>query len=170
MALTQSKVMWAGKPCQRGETVADLDAYLRTLMDDPQPDDRFVHPACRQCGGDVFSLTGDAEQGVMTRTCARCILSEDDTAAERATHPICDSGDYADDAEDDEYGCPCRRSDEFRLAVAFTHADVTDEAGRVGRLVKWVYVGGMCVRCGIVGLYADWKIDYAPTDHLYDLA
>ena len=172
MALTPSGIVWEGVQWLRGDSVADLDEYLRGRMPD-EPDHRFVHPVCQGCGGDVFSLTGDAEQGVMTRACVRCILSEDDAVAERASHPICDGGDYADDADDDEYGCPCRRSEEFRLSVAFTHVDVAalDESdGPTERLVKWVYVGGMCVRCGIVGLYADWKIDYAPTDHLYDLA
>src|SRR5206468_3940833 len=104
------------------------------------------------------------------RTCVRCISGDDDAKAEGAVHYVCDSADYWDDDEADECGCPCGESDEFRLSVGFRHVDVQDEDRRISRMVKWVYVGGMCVRCGVVGLYADWKIDYASTDHLYDLA
>jgi hypothetical protein len=34
--------------------------------------------------------------------------------------------------------------------------------------VKWVYSGLRCVTDGTLGVYGDWKIDYAPTEHLFD--
>ncbi|MBN2193608.1 MAG: hypothetical protein JW751_12395 [Polyangiaceae bacterium] len=33
--------------------------------------------------------------------------------------------------------------------------------------IKWVTVGTRCVACGILGVPAEWKIDYEPSDHLY---
>ena len=102
---------------------------------------------------------------------AKCLFSDDPDTCEGATHPICDSEENWDRDEEDEFGCPCGKSDQFRLSVAFSHVDVVDHKGKnPRRMVKWIHVGGICVRCGVVGLYADWKIDYAPTSHLYDLA
>jgi hypothetical protein len=136
-------------------------------MDPREPDDRFVHPVCKQCGGRVFTLLGGDD--AIARVCVRCIQSDDSDTSERAIHYICDSEEHWED--EDEFGCPCGKSDHFRLSVAFSHVDVVDRRGRnPRRLVKWIHVGGMCVRCGVVGLYADWKIDYAPTGHLYKLA
>jgi len=168
MALKPSRTMWRGKKCLQGTTVADLDEYLRRGMKPAEPDDRFVHPVCKQCGGEVFSL--EAKDDGACRTCSRCIGGDDDSKAEGAVQYVCDSEEYWDDDESGECGCPCGKSDEFRLSVGFKHVDVQAEDGKIGRYVKWIYVGGMCVRCGVVGLYADWEINYAPTDHLYDLA
>jgi hypothetical protein len=33
--------------------------------------------------------------------------------------------------------------------------------------VRWVSVGLRCVEDGVAGVYVDWKIDYAPTSHLF---
>lgn len=169
MALKRTRIRWQGETWLRGENLNDLDEYLRQKISSPEPDDRFEHPVCVQCKGDVFSLegTGDA----MSRTCATCVMSDDDAIGEGATHFICDSEEHWDDDEADDYACPCRKSTEFRLSVGFSHVSVVDENGKnLQRMVKWIYVGGLCVRCGVVGLYAEWKVNYAPTAHLYDLA
>jgi hypothetical protein len=42
--------------------------------------------------------------------------------------------------------------------IAFSIAD--------GGSVRWVTVGLRCQKDRAVGVYADWKIDYQPTDHL----
>ncbi|HJZ56287.1 MAG TPA: hypothetical protein VKE74_15075 [Gemmataceae bacterium] len=168
MALKPSGIVWGGEEWLRGDTVADLDEYLRQRMTPTEPDDQFVHPVCKQCGGDVFSR--EAKDDGACRTCDRCIGGDDDSKAEGAIHSVCDSEEYWDDDESGECGCPCGKSDEFRLSVGFRHVDVEDEQARSGRIVNWVYVGGMCVRCGVVGMDADWEINYAPTDQLYDLA
>lgn len=99
----------------------------------------------------------------VTRVCANA-------ACDTEPHYICDSKDCWDDEEASDFACPCRKSESFRLSVAFSHVDVRDEAGLITRCVKWITVGGMCGRCGVVGLYAQWKVSYAPTAHLYDLA
>ncbi|MCA1272399.1 hypothetical protein ACIPQH_16810 [Streptomyces rubiginosohelvolus] len=73
-----------------------------------------------------------------------------------------DSEEYSNEEswEDDEpgaAGCPCG-SEEFEAAVAFSLGD--------GGSVRWVTVGLRCIKDGFCGAYADWKIDYGPTDHL----
>ncbi|MFJ8565561.1 hypothetical protein [Streptomyces sp. NPDC093514] len=75
---------------------------------------------------------------------------------------IADSEEYWNEEswEDDEpgaVGCPCG-SEEFEAAVAFS-------LGGDGS-VRWVTVGLRCVKDGFCGIYADWKIDYSPTDQL----
>lgn len=52
---------------------------------------------------------------------------------------------------------PCG-SEEFEAAVAFALGDDGS--------VRWVTVGLRCIKDGFCGVYADWKIDYGPTDHL----
>ena len=69
-----------------------------------------------------------------------------------------DSDEFWDDAEPEECVCPCG-NDVHEVAVAFAH--------RSDQTVRWVTVGGRCIACGVLGAFADWKIDYAPTDHLY---
>lgn len=74
---------------------------------------------------------------------------------------IADSEEFWDDADPGEAGCPCG-SDEFETAVAYS-------LGGDGS-VRWVTVGLRCRQDGAVGIYADWKIDYGPTDHLLTMA
>lgn len=79
-----------------------------------------------------------------------------------------DSADYADDASPEECACPCG-GEEFELAVGFAMAEVADAEGSpIGREVNWVSIGARCVRDGTLGVYADWRIGYAPTDHLFN--
>lgn len=167
MALKPTKIRLGGEKSLRGESVADLDAYLRKKMGRSEPDDRFVHPVCKKCGGDVFSL--EATDDAAMRTCVKCI-TDDSIDSEEAIHFVCDSEEHWAEAETGECVCPCGKCEEFRLSVGFSHVDVGDRNGRVKRMVKWIFVGGMCVRCGVVGLYADWEIDYAPTSRLYKRA
>jgi hypothetical protein len=57
--------------------------------------------------------------------------------------------------------CPCG-DEAFEVGVAFSLREDGD--------VRWITVGGLCVACGVLGAYADWKIDYSPTDHLLTAA
>lgn len=93
-----------------------------------------------------FVLVDDVEGGA-ERVCAGCGV--------RAF--IADSEEFWEDADPGEACCPCG-SEEFETAVAFSLAGDGS--------VRWVTVGLRCQRDGAVGVYADWKIDYGPTDHL----
>ncbi|GAA2124086.1 hypothetical protein GCM10009727_11190 [Actinomadura napierensis] len=70
---------------------------------------------------------------------------------------IADSEEAWEDDEPEGAGCPCG-GEEFEAAVAFSLADDGS--------VRWVTLGLRCVKDGFSGVYADWKIDYGPTDHL----
>jgi hypothetical protein len=137
----------------KGTEPVDLDGFLRTYTAKGYPADRFVHPTC-SCGNATFRLVADSD--CAQRVCAGC----------GAEHFVCDSEDYWDDAEPDECACPCG-GEVFDLAVGFSHVDAITEEEESYRTIKWITVGARCVECGILGVYADWKIDYDPCDHLY---
>jgi hypothetical protein len=143
MAIDKSGTYWVGS------AAADLDEYLRALTAESYPADRVVHARCHpECDHDRFGLMYDADQGCARRACARC----------RCTHEICDSDETWPDAEPETLKCSCGGT-EYEIAVAFSH--------REDGSVKWITVGARCAKCGVLGSPVDWKIEYAPTDHLY---
>lgn len=137
---------------QVGEGVpAELAAFLRE-SDDNRPV-KIVPSVCGACGGRVFSVLV-TESGA-ERECSGC--------GGRAF--VADSEEFWNEEswEDDEpgvAGCPCG-GEEFEAAVAFS-------LGGDGS-VRWVTLGLRCTEDGFCGVYADWKIDYLPTDHLLTL-
>lgn len=68
-----------------------------------------------------------------------------------------DSADFLDDAEVEAAACPCGH-EQFDVAVGYALFDDGE--------VRWVSVGLRCQRDGLLGVYADWKIDYSPSRHL----
>ncbi len=137
-------------------TRADLDRFLRecTAEDDPVREVRLVACACR---GDTFTVAFAGEDAVR-RTCTAC-------GTQRF---VCDSEEYWQDNLDDGDGvpedaqCPCG-NETFQMAVGFALRPAGDD-------VKWIYVALRCTKCGELGLYADWKIDYSPSLQLLDQA
>ncbi|MFD9413087.1 hypothetical protein ACFWBN_39795, partial [Streptomyces sp. NPDC059989] len=131
---------------QVGEGVsAELAVFLRNAADGRPV--KIVPSVCKGCGGRVFSVLVDDVEGGAERVCAGC--------GGRAF--IADSEEFWGDADPGEACCPCG-SEEFEIAVAFSLAD--------DGLVRWVTVGLRCRKDGAAGVYADWKIDYGPTDDL----
>ncbi|MDG5808895.1 hypothetical protein P9869_40970 [Streptomyces ossamyceticus] len=108
---------------------------------------KIVSSVCGGCGGRVFFVLVDDVEGGAVRVWAGC--------GGRAF--IADSDEFWEGADPGEACCPCG-SEEFETAVAFSLADDGS--------VRWVTVGLRCQNDGAVGVYADWKIDYGPTDHL----
>jgi hypothetical protein len=140
MALDTSGRWW------RGDEFADLAAYLRALTADGYPVGDVRQCVCR-CGGTVFRLLADAEEGCAARACAAC--------GERAF--IADSAEAWGEATPEPAVCPCG-SDEAELGVGFSD--------RADGEVRWVTVGQRCARCGVLASSVDWAVDYAPTAHL----
>ncbi len=141
MAIDSSGQWW------RGTEAADLDAYLREFSAGGYPVGSVVHASCAHCGSDRFTLMVDDEAGCAGRRCASC----------HDLHWMLDSAEYLEEAELEEAQCPCG-GELFELAVGFALRDTGE--------VRWVYVALRCVADGVLGVYADWKIDYSPTDHL----
>ena len=140
-------VIDTGGPWWRGTEAADLDEYLREFSADGYPVGSVVHASCAHCGSDRFALLADDEAGCGGRRCASC----------GDLHWMLDSAEYLEEAELEEAQCPCG-GELFEPAVGFALRDTGE--------VRWVYVALRCVADGVLGVYADWKIDYSPTDHL----
>ncbi len=81
------------------------------------------------------------------RTCSGC-----KTAAF-----IGDSEDHWEDADTGDAVCPCKAK-LFHLAIGFC----LDPSGEI----NWMIVGAECTSCELVGVYADWCIDFEPNQHL----
>lgn len=133
-----------------GRTFDALVEYLGLYTQDGYPVARVEQSICT-CGGRVFRLHADPDEGGVRRTCVDC----------KARTFIADSGDYWEDATPKLVKCPCGES-QYEVGVGFSL--------RAGGEVRWITVGNRRVACGILGACADWKIDYAPTDHLFALS
>lgn len=143
MAVTERGDDW-----WRGTDAADLDAYLAEYSAaNGEPVTLVRHAVCAACGSGAFGVVVDDESGVAGRVCERC-----DTAAW-----LVDSAEHADEADPGEAECPCG-AEVFDVAVGFA----TGPDGEV----RWVYVALRCLADGLIGVYADWSVDYSPTGHL----
>ncbi len=129
----------------------ELDAYLRQYRAGGYPVSRVERSVCAACGGTEFRLWVDDEAGYAARRCEAC---EDEFV-------MLDAADVADEEDGDEAGCPCG-GETFEIAVGYALCNDGD--------VRWVSVGMRCLTDGACGVYTDWKIDYSPTGHLFDLA
>src|SRR5262249_43906444 len=126
-----------------------LDAYLCGLTAEENNSAAYVTHAHCGCSGTVFRVEVDDDNGCARRTCVRC----------GAKHLMLDSAEFWATADPGSCECPCG-ADTFEVAVAFSRRD--DEA------LTWVTIGLRCIACGMMGVYTDWKVDYEPTEHLYD--
>ncbi|MCY1142010.1 hypothetical protein OWR29_28795 [Actinoplanes sp. Pm04-4] len=131
----------------RGDSLDDLTAYLREYRAGGYPVQHVKEVTCRQCQQGSFRVLVDDEQGCALTICLGC----------GTTEPLADSSDQLDGAELGECACPCG-GETFAVAVGF--AMTTDDE------VRWISVGLRCLTDGTLGVYSDWKIDYAPTAHL----
>lgn len=131
-----------------GTEFRDVEAYLRALTASGHPVSEVVQSKC-SCGGTVFSLLHDDEEGCAQRLCRAC--------DERAF--IADSAEIWTEATPTWVVCPCGSRD-AEIGVGFS----TRPDGEI----QWVTIGHRCTQCGVLGSSVDWKIDYAPTAHLRD--
>lgn len=125
-----------------GDGYPDLQDEIRDYSRrNRYPATQFANAFC-SCGGSVFQVKLDEEEGVAVRICLACGLE----------HAVGDSKEYLDDATLEECECPCC-SASFEMSVGLAlYADSSD--------VKWIYLGLRCVECGLVACYGDWKNEY----------
>ena len=133
----------------KGSNDRDLERYLTKYAKvyGGWPIVDVTHAKCRECGGAVFSVILDDDEGCAVRTCTRC-------ATQLA---MFDSAMYVAEAEFEDAACPCGNESFF---VAGAMAKGSDGE------IRWVFVGLRCAVDNILGSYADWKIDSFPTDEL----
>lgn len=124
-----------------GDSQADIREAIAQYSAEEYPAEHYAGAGC-SCGGGVFRLSLDDNEGAAVRTCS----------AGKATHPIGDSADYLDEAELEECECPCGSSEFEITAGVALYADSED--------VKWLYLGCRCPACGITAVYGDWKNEF----------
>ena len=133
----------------KGTGPADIEEYLHELKPAGYVPDRVDHARCA-CQGQVFAVRRDQDEGVAVRICIACSNE----------HLMLDGAEYIEDADLREVRCTCHAGS-YNVAVGFAH--------REDGSIRWVSVGLRCTSCGVLACCADWKIDYAPTEHLYPL-
>jgi hypothetical protein len=125
-----------------GDSPEDLRTeLLRFSKGNAYPIHHFADAVCK-CGGRVFLVKYDETQGAAVRTCTSC----------RQEHAIGDSAEYLDEAELDDAECLCEVR-EFEVTVGVSLYQDSED-------VRWLYLGCRCVKCGLLGCYADWKNEY----------
>ena len=105
---------------------------------------------CGACGATTFWMQCSEEDGVALRTCTGC----------KSPAFIGDSEVHWSDADTGDAACPCGKK-VFEMAVGFC-VQPDDN-------VDWIVVGGRCVTCDLIGVYADWGIDFTPSAALREL-
>jgi hypothetical protein len=134
------------------ESAGDLDEYLlkhvlgkhkKTMAH------HVTHAKCGSCAGTVFDLfTDDAERVV--RVCAGC----------EAEHPICDLDRTFEMDSAGEIVCSCMYS-QCEVAVGFCFSVPKGRKSKTGAkpeaVMKYLYVAGRCVECGLCGVYTEWS-------------
>lgn len=137
--IDRSKRYWTG------DSPADIEEWLRLYVPEETLDIKPV--VCHGCGGDVFRLRVDQDEGVIQVVCTAC----------GAKKILLDGEDYWADARPRLRRCPvCKSCRDYNVDVGF--------ARRKNGSVKWVYIVNRCTGCGTLGSYLDWKVDYEPTD------
>lgn len=124
-----------------GDGQADIPEYLRDYSQQGYPAERFADAVCG-CSNRTFLLAIDETGGAALRKCTAC----------GDEHPIGDSGEYLEDAELEECGCPCA-AEGLELTVGVALYSGSQD-------VRWIYIGARCPHCGLTGCYADWKNEF----------
>ncbi|WP_433593697.1 hypothetical protein [Nocardia sp. CA-145437] len=124
-----------------GDDAADLDGFLREIGADGYPVDEVRRSVCCECGGGVFGVTGDPEEGTMRRECRGC----------GAEHFVAGSGEYWSDINTQIQVCVCEEED-FNIAVGFSL--YSESVGGIRSLAT----AERCVACGKIGTFMSWMV------------
>jgi hypothetical protein len=125
-----------------GESQADIrEEVLRYSKLSGYSAQHFADAAC-ECGGRLFRLSFDENEGAAVRRCPSC----------QKEHAIGDSAEYLEEAELEECGCPCG-NDDLEITVGVSLYDGSED-------VRWLYVGCRCPQCGLTAVYGDWKNEF----------
>lgn len=136
----------------RGDDLDDLREEMRRFSSASYAIARDLAPACA-CGGGVmteafgagtFFIAADDEEGGAALICGNCGSEGFVADSQRYMRPaILEDEDWCE--------CVCGKRDFHVLVGAAFYSGSTD--------VRWWYVGGRCVHCGVLGVYVDWKDD-----------
>jgi len=133
---------------RRGREFVDLASYLREVTEETNPTRVVLESTCG-CRATAFLLEADAAEGCARRVCQAC----------GAEAFLGDSEEFWSQAEPEQVRCDCD-AEVFEIGVGYSF--------RADDEVSWLTVGSRCLACGLMTTPVDWKIDYAPTEHLFE--
>ncbi|GHT22384.1 hypothetical protein FACS189430_04080 [Bacteroidia bacterium] len=123
-----------------GDTIEDLKIELeRYSKTNAYPIDETTILVCPKCGNAKFLIFSDDEESSALCQCSNC--------AEEVF--IRDSKKYFNETTKDDYLCLCDNAD-FEIMIGTSFYKGTND-------VRWVYTGGFCSKCGLLGNYIDWN-------------
>ena len=129
-----------------GNSVDDIREYLCEYSEQEEIEVKNVE--CQICKGDVFTIKVDQDEGAMQVTCVNC----------KAKKLLLDSSEIWEECNPKTGRCPICKGKSYNVGVGFLRRSTGD--------VKHVFIGNRCVGCGVLGSYADWSINYGPTDEM----
>ena len=123
-----------------GDNQEDLALELKRYSElNKYPIDEVKNIICEKCGQQSFKLFSDDDESAALCQCINC--------AEKIY--IRDSLNFINQDEIDKHECVCE-NDSFEITVGLSFYKETKDA-------RWIYVGGYCKKCGLVGNYIDWN-------------
>ena len=140
MSIDKTRKFWHGD-CPE-DIIEYLDGYSENQIG------KTVLVKCDQCGNDAFTFQVDPDEGAIEVVCASC----------GKKRLLLDSSKYWDDCSPTKAKCPECKKNQYNLGIGFVYRENGD--------VKWIYIGNRCTNCGLLGSYADWKINYGPTNEM----
>ncbi len=136
----------------KGSIPEDIGEYLQALSSSSYLATEFRLSRC-QCGGVVFRLEVEQDEGVAKRVCADC----------GNEHLVCDSAEsYEEGAKLKKFKCVCK--------ATLANVGVSFSLYEEGKAIRWLWVGHRCVKCGVQGSMVEWKVSYEPSLHLLNEA
>ena len=123
-----------------GDSQDDLILEIKRYAENNKyPADETEIIKCDKCGQQSFNLFSDDDESGALCKCVNC----DEMKFIR------DSQEFINHENIDNHECMCGNPD-FTVIVALSfYQDAKN--------VRWVYVGGYCSKCGMVGTYIDWN-------------
>ena len=130
-----------------GDSAEDISEYLRLYSENENIDVNAV--VCHSCGSDSFELKVDQNENAIQVKCAQCATKK----------ILLDCEEVWDEANPKLRKCSIgKKSKAYNVRVGFVR--------RENGSVKWVYIGNRCTKCGTLGSYLDWKVNYEPTEEM----
>lgn len=139
-----------------GDSAEDIREFLARHSSRGYPATHFEDAVC-DCGGRVFTLQIDEDYGEAAWFCKAC-------AAQYLFHSTNNHGYYEGDPEaDTEYcACPCapHGASYFEITVGASLYECSE-------VVRWLFIGCRCVKCGLTACYSDWNRVDLPYQELF---
>lgn len=141
----------------KGQNFEDLTKYTKLIYKQDVKRDlgKVLQSKC-DCGNTFFVLTYEPDEGIAKRLCSKC----------KKEAFIGDSKEHWDEAIKDsnpkQLKCVECKDKEHEIAVGFDYITEGQSKGEI----RWIVIGTMCKKCGLLSSCVDWKIDHEPSKYL----